>query len=80
MPVRSAHGLCTALGRSGLIYMAASKQQSGMTQLFTFNTTSREFTELPSVNVEKRYMVCDVVKLYWEAVEEERFIMIGGGV
>ncbi len=78
MPVNSAYGLCTALADSGLIYMAASaRSEPGITRIFTFDPSTQTFTELPSINVEKRYMSCSVLRA---GSAKDEFYVIGGGV
>ncbi len=76
MPVNSVQGLCTVLAQSGLIYMAA-RREPGMTRAFTFDPTSKTFTELPSINVEKRYVSCGMVP---NLQGGEDFHVVGGGV
>ncbi len=76
MPVNSVHGLCTALAPSGLIYMFA-RREPGMTRAFTFDPASKTFTEIASLNVEKRYSACAVVSN--PAGRGEDFVVIGGG-
>ncbi len=76
MPVNSVHGLCTTLAPSGLIYMA-TRRQPEMTRVFTFNLTSEQFDEAPTLDCELRYLCCHVMS-YPEFPEV--FFIFGGGV